>query len=196
MSTAPAMTSFTLACRSRDAISRARGPTIPDNLCRVIEILQKEAERAHLDPMEIQSRFDDLMGAADLFEPGPDVSEKEIDRRQAYSKAAGDQIPRTRDKVRHYAKIQECPDPATEPAPRPPNSGNSCAACSPGKPLSWLPISIEGFWGLAKVRLAKFKGFPQHTFHLHLKESEWRYNHRRDDKYHTLLRYLRENSLS
>ena len=29
---------------------------------------------------------------------------------------------------------------------------------------------IEGFWGMAKVRLAKFKGVPKHTFHLHLKE--------------------------
>ena len=34
---------------------------------------------------------------------------------------------------------------------------------------------IEGFWGLAKVRLTKFKGLPRHTFHLHLKETEWRY---------------------
>ena len=42
---------------------------------------------------------------------------------------------------------------------------------------------IEGFWGLAKVRLTKFKGLPRHTFHLHLKETEWRYNHRRADKY-------------
>ena len=48
---------------------------------------------------------------------------------------------------------------------------------------------IEGFWGLAKVRLAKFKGLPQHTFHLHLKETEWRYNHRHADKYQTLPRY-------
>ncbi len=55
---------------------------------------------------------------------------------------------------------------------------------------------IEGFWGLAKVRLAKFKGLPRHTFHLHLKETEWRYNHRHADKYKTLLRYLRENPLS
>ena len=31
---------------------------------------------------------------------------------------------------------------------------------------------IEGFWGLAKVRLAKFKRLPQHIFHLHLKETE------------------------
>ena len=42
---------------------------------------------------------------------------------------------------------------------------------------------IEGFWGLAKVRLTQFKGLPKHTFHLHLKETEWRYNHRRADKY-------------
>ena len=34
---------------------------------------------------------------------------------------------------------------------------------------------IEGFWGLAKVRLTQFKGLPKHTFHLHLKETEWRY---------------------
>ena len=55
---------------------------------------------------------------------------------------------------------------------------------------------IEGFWGLAKVRLAKFKGLPRHTFHLHLKETEWRYNHRQTNKYQTLLQYLRENPLS
>ena len=55
---------------------------------------------------------------------------------------------------------------------------------------------IEGFWGLAKVRLAKFKGLPQHTFHLHLKETEWRHNHRHADKHQTLLRCLRENPLS
>jgi len=55
---------------------------------------------------------------------------------------------------------------------------------------------IEGFWGLAKVRLAKFKGLPKHTFHLHLKETEWRYNHRHLNKYKTLLSYLRENPLS
>jgi len=30
---------------------------------------------------------------------------------------------------------------------------------------------IEGFWGMAKVRLAKFKGLPKHTFRLHLKEA-------------------------
>ena len=55
---------------------------------------------------------------------------------------------------------------------------------------------IEGFRGCAKVRLAKFKGVPKHTFHLHLKEAEWRYNYRLEDKYKTLLRYLRENPIN
>ena len=55
---------------------------------------------------------------------------------------------------------------------------------------------IEGFWGIAKVRLAKFKGLPKHTFHLHLKETEWRYNHRHNDKYRILLSYLRNKPLS
>ncbi len=55
---------------------------------------------------------------------------------------------------------------------------------------------IEGFWGMAKVRLAKFKGLPKHTFHLHLKETEWRYNHRNLNTYKILLSYLRENPIS
>ena len=55
---------------------------------------------------------------------------------------------------------------------------------------------IEGFWGVAKTRLAKFKGLPKSTFHLHLKETEWRYNHRKDDKYKILLSYLRENPIN
>ena len=55
---------------------------------------------------------------------------------------------------------------------------------------------IEGFWGLAKVRLTKFKGLPKHTFLLHLKETEWRYNHRHANQYRCLLQYLRKNPLS
>ena len=50
--------------------------------------------------------------------------------------------------------------------------------------------------GNAKVRLVRFKGLPRHTFHLHLKETEWRYNNRHADKYRTLLKYLRQNPLS
>jgi len=37
---------------------------------------------------------------------------------------------------------------------------------------------IESFWSLAKRRLAKFCGVPRHTFYLHLKETEFRFNHR------------------
>ena len=55
---------------------------------------------------------------------------------------------------------------------------------------------IEGFWGMAKVRLTKFKGLPRHTFHLHLKETEWRYNQRNANRYKLLLSYLRERPLS
>ena len=40
---------------------------------------------------------------------------------------------------------------------------------------------IESFWSYAKRRLAKFNGIPKHTFYLHLKETEYRFNHRRDN---------------
>jgi len=52
------------------------------------------------------------------------------------------------------------------------------------------------FWGVAKVRLTKFKGIPAHTFHLHLKETEWRYNNRNANKEKILLQYPRKNPLS
>ena len=54
---------------------------------------------------------------------------------------------------------------------------------------------IEGSRSLAKVRLAEFKGLPKHTFHSHLKETEWRYKHRTSQKPKLLLTYLRENPL-
>ncbi len=50
---------------------------------------------------------------------------------------------------------------------------------------------IEGFWGLAKTRLVKFKGMSPSTFYLHLKECEWRFNHRDEDLYHLLLKITR-----
>jgi transposase-like protein len=55
---------------------------------------------------------------------------------------------------------------------------------------------IEGFWGYAKTRLARFRGIHPHAFLYHLKECEFRYNHRRQDLYHVLLRLCRENPLS
>lgn len=39
---------------------------------------------------------------------------------------------------------------------------------------------IESFWSFAKRRLAKFNGLARTTFILHVKECEFRYNHRDD----------------
>jgi transposase len=55
---------------------------------------------------------------------------------------------------------------------------------------------IEGFWGYAKTRLARFRGMHPHTFILHLKECEFRFNHRRQNLYHALLNLCRKQPLS
>ena len=54
---------------------------------------------------------------------------------------------------------------------------------------------IESFWSFAKRRLQKFNGVPAHTFYLHLKECEWRFNQRHDNLYLLLLKLLRENPI-
>lgn len=54
---------------------------------------------------------------------------------------------------------------------------------------------IESFWSFAKRRLLKFNGIPKHTFYLHLKETEFRFNHRHNHLYKTLLSCLRHNPL-
>ena len=54
---------------------------------------------------------------------------------------------------------------------------------------------IESFWGYAKRRLAKFNGVPGDTFYLHLKESEFRFNHRRGNLHQVLLTMLKKNPL-
>ena len=54
---------------------------------------------------------------------------------------------------------------------------------------------IESFWGYAKRRLAKFNGVPGRTFHLHLKETEYRFNHRRGNLYVALLTVLKSHPL-
>jgi len=55
---------------------------------------------------------------------------------------------------------------------------------------------IESFWSFAKRRLAKFHGVPREMFYLHLKESEFRFNHRHDNLYAILLKLLRNNPLN
>jgi len=37
---------------------------------------------------------------------------------------------------------------------------------------------IENFWGIAKVRLMRFRGLSKKTFYLHLKECEFLFNNR------------------
>lgn len=54
---------------------------------------------------------------------------------------------------------------------------------------------IESFWSYAKRRLAKFNGVAKHTFYFHLKETEYRFNHRHDNLYLKLLKLLRNNPL-
>jgi len=55
---------------------------------------------------------------------------------------------------------------------------------------------IESFWGFAKHRLVKFKGIPKDKFEVHLKETEFRFNHRGQNLYHFLLKELRDNPLN
>ena len=54
---------------------------------------------------------------------------------------------------------------------------------------------IESFWGIAKARLAKFRGFAPQSFQLHLKETEFRFNYRNDNLYLLILKLLRDKPL-
>ena len=54
---------------------------------------------------------------------------------------------------------------------------------------------IESFWGYAKKRLVKFNGIDKKMFYLHLKETEYRFNHRNGNLYLDLLKLLRNNFL-
>lgn len=53
---------------------------------------------------------------------------------------------------------------------------------------------IENFWAIAKSRLSKFRGISKTTFNLHLKECEFRFNHRHDDLYKIMLKLLRKKN--
>ena len=55
--------------------------------------------------------------------------------------------------------------------------------------------AVENFWGYVKMRLSKFRGVSKQTFYLHLKECEFRFNHRRDDVYKMLLKEFRKAPL-
>jgi len=55
---------------------------------------------------------------------------------------------------------------------------------------------IESFWSYAKRRLAKFNGITSKNFHIHLKETEYRWNMRNQNMYSKLLKELREKPLT
>ena len=46
---------------------------------------------------------------------------------------------------------------------------------------------------MARVQPATFTDVPEDTFHLHLKETEWRFNQRGSNKVRLLLEYIFEN---
>jgi transposase len=54
---------------------------------------------------------------------------------------------------------------------------------------------IESFWSTAKTRLAKRRGIRREYFFLHLKECEFRFNHRRGNLYQVLLNLMRDDPL-
>lgn len=54
---------------------------------------------------------------------------------------------------------------------------------------------IESFWSYAKRRLQKFNGVSARTFYLHLKECEYRFNHRNTDLSKLLLKVLEKYPL-
>jgi len=55
---------------------------------------------------------------------------------------------------------------------------------------------LESFWSYAKYRLAKFRGIEKEKFNLHLKECEYRFNHRGEDLYKLLLKIFRKNPIN
>ncbi len=53
----------------------------------------------------------------------------------------------------------------------------------------------EGFWGIARGRLQRFRGLKTSTLPLHIRECEFRYNHSQKELYPLLLRIIREQPL-
>ncbi len=54
---------------------------------------------------------------------------------------------------------------------------------------------MASFWAYVQHRLSKFKGISKHTFVLHLKETEFRFNYRKDDLYKLLLKMIRTSPI-
>ena len=54
---------------------------------------------------------------------------------------------------------------------------------------------IESFWSYTKRRLSKFNGIKKERLPIFLKESQYRFNHRKDDMYAILLKELKRRPL-
>lgn len=62
--------------------------------------------------------------------------------------------------------------------------------------LTGDPKACDLFWGYTKSRLMKFKGISKTTLYYHIKECEFRFNHRNENLYKLLLKIMRQNPLS
>jgi len=54
---------------------------------------------------------------------------------------------------------------------------------------------IESFWSFAKRRLAKFNGLTDDKFFLHLKECEFRFNHRNENLEQKALKIMKKSAI-
>ena len=54
---------------------------------------------------------------------------------------------------------------------------------------------IESFWSFAKRRLAKFNGLADDKFFLHLKECEFRFNHRHENLEQKALKIMKKSGI-
>lgn len=54
---------------------------------------------------------------------------------------------------------------------------------------------IKSFWSFAQMRLLKFRGVAKHTFYLHLKECEFRFNNRSENLYGKIMDLVKREPL-
>lgn len=71
-------------------------------------------------------------------------------------------------------------------------TGNDEKSCN----MTGDPESCDSFWDFTKSRLMKFNGISRSTLHFHIKECEFRFNHRNENLYKLLLKIMRDNPLN
>jgi transposase len=62
-------------------------------------------------------------------------------------------------------------------------------------PMKTAQDDLSGFWALTRNRLMKFRGLNRNTLFLHIKECEFRFNHRNEDLQLTLLNMINQQPL-